>query len=172
MIMMNVVSELMGDTIYYKLINGNDEIYEVAVQKENNYLVVMFDDGTLNKVTSEIFTNIMKKVYREEASTKGLEVKCDKELFFKKVIDETEDALILDVEPISFDGQIKLDDMSLYMCIERPFRENCKALSDKGIMTLISSANANDVKTRYTKIGCIDIYVVMDTLILGMAMLG
>lgn len=88
------------------------------------------------------------------------------------MIDETEDALILDVEPIGFDGQIKLDDMSLYMCIERPVRENCKALSDKGIMTLISSANANDVKTRYTKIGCIDIYVVMDTLILGMAMLG
>ena len=71
MIMMNVVSELKGDTIYYKLINGNDEIYVAAVQKENNCLVVMFDDGTLDKVTSEIFTNIMKKVYRE-ASTKGL----------------------------------------------------------------------------------------------------
>lgn len=152
MIMMDVVSELKGDTIYYKLINGNDEIYVAAAQKENNFLVVTFDDETLDKVTSEIFTNIMKKVYRE-ASTKGLEVKCDKELFFKKVIDETEDALILDVEPIGFDGQIKLDDMSLYMCIERPVRETCKALSDKGIMTLMSSANANDVKTRYTKIG-------------------
>lgn len=44
MIMMNVVSELKGDTIYYKLINGNDEIYVEAVQKENNCLVVMFDD--------------------------------------------------------------------------------------------------------------------------------
>lgn len=148
---MNVMCELKGDTIYYKLINGNDEIYVAVAQKENNCLVVTFDDETLDKVTSEIFTNIMNKVYRE-ASTKGLEVKCDKELFFKKVISETEDALILDVEPIGFDGQIKLDDMSLYMCIERPVRETCKALSDKGIMTLMSSANTNDVKTRYTKI--------------------
>ena len=149
--MTNVVSELKGDTIYYKLINGNNEIYVAVAQKENNCLVVTFDDESLDKVTSEIFTNIMNKVYRE-ASTKGLEVKCDKELFFKKVISETEDALILDVEPIGFDGQIKLDDMSLYMCIERPVRETCKALSDKGIMTLMSSANTNDVKTRYTKI--------------------
>lgn len=81
MIMMNVVSELKGDIIYYKLIDGNDEIYVAAAQKEDNCLIVTLDDETLDKVTSEIFTNIMKKVYRE-ASTKGLEVKCDKELFF------------------------------------------------------------------------------------------
>ena len=48
--MMNVVSELKGDTIYYKLINGNDEIYVAAAQKENNCLVVTFDDETLDRV--------------------------------------------------------------------------------------------------------------------------
>ena len=149
--MMNVMCELKGDTIYYKLADGNNEIYVAVAQKENNCLVVTFDDRVLDKVTSEIFTKIMRDVYYE-ASTKNLEVKCDKELFFKKVINETEDVLVLDVEPINFNGQIKLDDMSLYMCIERPVRETCKALSDKGIMTLMSSANTNDVKTRYTKI--------------------
>lgn len=149
--MMNVMCELKGDTIYYKLADENNEIYVAIAQKENNCLVVTFDDRVLDKVTSEIFTKILKDVYYE-ASTKNLEVKCDKELFFKKVINVTEDVLVLDVEPINFNGQIKLDDISLYMCIERPVRETCKALSDKGIMTLMSSANTNDVKTRYTKI--------------------
>lgn len=53
------------------------------------------------------------------------------------------------MNPIKFDGEIKLsDEVSLYTCIELPLINAVKELNDMGMTTLMSSANKIDVSKR------------------------
>lgn len=147
----NVVLRTNENITTFFLVKDNKEIPITVCERKDKFYIVTFDDSIIDELTSETFTGIMEKIYFD-ASKAGLDVKCDKELFFKKILNNDEDKLVSEVEPIIFDGEIKLDEMSLYMCIEEPVREACKTLSDKKIVTLMSSANKNDVSSRNEKI--------------------
>ena len=103
------------------------------------------------KLSSDVIFKLFNNIYFL-AAKEGFFPKCTSTLIQNYIVSDN-NMLVKDIKPINFDGEIDISDVnSLSMCIELPVRDACSKLNQKGIKTLMSSANQNDVEKRYEKI--------------------
>lgn len=140
--------------IYYIIKISEDIEYTLFyVEKKENYGYIYVNDEIIEKIDISIIKNIISRACFTLSSRDGITPIIISDIIDKQIdlVDST--TLILDIKPIIFDGDINLDNIStINECIEPPLRNACKQLNEKGIKTIMSSCNSEDVKNRNVKI--------------------
>lgn len=135
--------EERNKTIYK---TDNENFLAVSNDVDKNR-IVNFEMENIKKVSNDEKIELVYHIYFESAK-KGLTP------IFKNIdelnLEFKQNAkYVKDVNPIKFDGKIKLsDEVSFYTCIELPLINAVKELNDMGMTTLMSSANKIDVSKR------------------------
>lgn len=118
---------------------------------ENGTRVITINECNCIKFKDDVIKLLAKKLYFN-AAREGLKPICNSSLI-QKFINTDSSSLVMDIEPINFDGDIDINDSNaLGMCVELPVRNACLELNSLGITTIMSSANKKDVLTRNEKI--------------------
>ena len=118
---------------------------------ENKIRHIIVNEENCLKLSSDVIFKLFNNIYFL-AAKEGFFPKCTSTLIQNYIVSDN-NMLVKDIKPINFDGEIDISDVnSLSMCIELPVRDACSKLNQKGIKTLMSSANQNDVEKRYEKI--------------------
>lgn len=123
------------------------------IERKENYGYIYINDDIIEKIDRNLVKIAIQEACfllssREWISPIVVSNIVDKQL---EVVDSS--TLISNIPPIMFDGSINLDEIStINECIEPPLRKACMLLNEKGIKTIMSSCNSNDVKNRNTKI--------------------
>lgn len=140
--------------IYYIFINDQKEkkIMINYVDSANKDRIINVDDDFCTKLDDEIVFQLIRNIFGN-ASREGYTPISDSQTVKRYIEKNNEPLLVKDVQPINFDGEISLEDeVTLDVCIELPVRESCRTLNDLGIITLMSSANREDVKRKDEKV--------------------
>ena len=135
-----------------RVYTDESETIEFAREEEmDGKRIITVNDTNLETLSSEDVYTLFSKIYYIAAKDGVTPIVITAK---SPVTMETKDILVKDIDPIKFDGEIDIEnEMALYMCIEAPVRKACMALNQKGIQTLMSSANKNDVESRNQRIG-------------------
>jgi len=140
--------------MYYVIKISEDIEYTLFyVEKNENYGYIYVNDEIIEKIDVNIIKGLISNACFTLSSKDGITP-----IIISNIIDKQIDlldftTLISDIKPIIFDGDINLDDVStINECIEPPLKNACKQLNEKGIKTIMSSCNSEDVKNRNVKI--------------------
>ena len=140
--------------IYYVIkISESIEYTLFYIEKIENYGYIHVNDEIIGKIDINMLKNIISEACFTLSSRNGITPIIISNIIDKQIdlVDST--TLISNIKPIIFDGDINLDDVStINECIEPPLRKACKQLTEKGIKTIMSSCNSEDVKNRNIKI--------------------
>ena len=148
--MIGYIEKKDGDrVVFYDEKNSLELAY--YYDDENKIRHIIVNEENCLKISSEVIFKLFNNIYFL-AAKEGFFPKCTSTLIQNYIVSDNS-MLVKDIKPINFDGEIDISDVnSLSMCIELPVRDACSKLNQKGIKTLMSSANQQDVEKRYEKI--------------------
>lgn len=142
-----------GRTYYVIKISEDIEYTLFYVEKNESYGYIYVNDEVVSKIDINIIKKLISNACFILSSRIGITPIIISDIIDKKIDLLDSATLISDIKPIIFDGDINLDDIStINECIEPPLRIACKQLNEKGIKTIMSSCNSEDVKNRNVKI--------------------
>lgn len=151
----NISYTFEKDGRLYYAIRISDEIQYTLfyIEKSEKYGYIHVNDEIVDKIDINVIKNLISNACFVLSSRDGITP-----IIISNVIDRQIDlvdstTLISSIKPIIFDGDINLDNVStINECIEPPLKKACKLLNEKGIKTIMSSCNSEDVKNRNVKI--------------------
>lgn len=143
-----------GNKKIYILLKNKDELNDVTILFYNlESGEIVLNDDSINIVGIDNIEKLIYDACYHLSSRLGVTPIIKSKVLNKELKTDEQDKKIIDIKPINFDGDINLDDVStINECIELPLRKACSILHEKGIQTIMSSCNSDDVKYRNSEI--------------------
>lgn len=147
------IIEKDGKTYYtIKMANDTEDILFYTEIKENRGYIHV-NDSIIEKLDVHLVKQSISNICFVLSSRFGITPIIISNIIDRQIDVADSSTLVSSVDPIQFDGDINLDAIStINECIELPLRKACYFLNEKGIKTIMSSCNSEDVRNRYTKI--------------------